>query len=83
MIVIVGISILSQKNNEVERFKIHELCNRCVYITVSTDTTFRMKTNKVMVEIWKQSKEDQLDSWVLVRRKKLGKEVAKWVSREG
>ena len=26
------------------RFKIHESCNRCVYVTVSTDTTFRTET---------------------------------------
>ena len=32
------------------RFKIHESCNRCVYITVSADTTFRVKTRvKVIV----------------------------------
>ena len=26
------------------RFKIHESCNRCVFVTVSTDTTFRAET---------------------------------------
>ena len=26
------------------RFKTQESCNRCVYVTVSTDTTFRMET---------------------------------------
>ena len=26
------------------RFKIHESCNRCVYVTVSADTTFRAET---------------------------------------
>ena len=25
------------------RFKIHESCTRCVYITVSTDNTFRVE----------------------------------------
>ena len=25
------------------RFKIHESCNKCVYVTVSTDTTFRVE----------------------------------------
>ena len=32
------------ENIEVGRFKTHEPCNRCVYVTVSTDTTFRIKT---------------------------------------
>ena len=31
------------KNTEVGRFKIHESCNMCVYVTVSDDTTFRAK----------------------------------------
>ena len=32
------------------RFKIHEFCNRCVYVTVSADTSFRAKTRaKVIV----------------------------------
>ena len=26
------------------RFKIHESCNRCVYVTVSTDTIFIAET---------------------------------------
>ena len=26
------------------RFKIHESCNRCVFVTVSADTIFREKT---------------------------------------
>ena len=26
------------------RFKIHESCNRCVYVTLSADTTFRAET---------------------------------------
>ena len=26
------------------RLKIHESCNRCVYVTVSADTTFRAET---------------------------------------
>ena len=27
-----------------ERFKIHEPCSRCVYVTVRTDSAFRTKT---------------------------------------
>ena len=30
---------LKSKNSKMGRFKIHEPCNRCVYVTVSTDTT--------------------------------------------
>ena len=32
------------KNIKVRRFKIHESCNRCIYVTVSADTTFRAET---------------------------------------
>ena len=32
------------ENIEVRRFKIHESCNVCVYVTVSADTTFRVET---------------------------------------
>ena len=32
------------------RFKIHEFCNGCVYVTVSADTTYRAETRvKVVV----------------------------------
>ena len=32
------------------RFKVHEPCSRCVYVTVSTDAPFRVKTKvKVIV----------------------------------
>ena len=38
-------------NIEERRFKIHEPCNRCVYVIVSIDTTFTTKTRiKVIVE---------------------------------
>ena len=38
------------ENTKVGRFKIHEPCNRCVYVTVSADPTFRMKARvKVIV----------------------------------
>ena len=38
------------ENIEVRRFQIHESCNRCVYVTVSADTTFRAETRvKVVV----------------------------------
>ena len=32
------------------RFKVHESCNRCVYVTISADTTFKAETRvKVIV----------------------------------
>ena len=27
-----------------KRFKIHESCNSCVYVTISADTTFKVET---------------------------------------
>ena len=37
------------------RFKVHEFCNRCVFVTVSTDTTFRAETRgKVIVGDWER-----------------------------
>ena len=32
------------------RFKIHESCNWCVYVTVSIDTTFRVETRGKVIE---------------------------------
>ena len=38
------------ENIKVGRFQIHESCNRCVYVTVSADTTFRAEARvKVVV----------------------------------
>ena len=51
MIVIVGRYIFKPKNIKVGNVKMHEPCNRCVYVTVSTDTTFKTRTRvKVIVE---------------------------------
>ena len=32
------------ENIKVRRFRIHESCNSCVYVTISVDTTFRVET---------------------------------------
>ena len=37
------------ENIKVRRFKIHESCNRCVYVTVRTDTTFRVETRVMII----------------------------------
>ena len=66
---------LKLEDVRVRRFMFHEPCNRCVYVTISTDTTFRMKTTvKVIV--------GDLTA-VSERSNKFGKDVAKWVTTEG
>ena len=65
------------QNIKVERFKIHDPCNRCIYVTVSTETTFRTKMRvKVIVGDLGRVRGILLDRWISERRKRFGKEVA-------
>ena len=64
-------------------FKIHESCNRCVYVTVSGDTTFIAEARvKVIAGDLEGVRGRLTDSWVSERRKRFGEEVARWASTE-
>ena len=56
-------------NIKARRFKIHEPCNMCVYVAVSTDLLQHNEDKGCRGEIWKGLREDWPDSWVLEKWK--------------